>query len=936
MKTNPPSRSLSPVLWLGLLALLLVALALRVPGIVSRTLWQDEGLTFYQIQQSIPAVLAGGIEVQGLMTRNTHPPLYFLLLALFGRLAGYGDFAVRWFSIGWSVLAVPLVFAFGRRLGGRPVGGVAALLVALSPLFLWYAQEIRMYSMVVFLSTLSTYRFWVALTTGRRRAYALYALATAALLWTHFSAFFLVAVQGAILVLFIGRRHWKALLAVGAALLLAAAPFVPFVWARLRSGQERDFHFVPLETIARDLLHSFTTGLTMPIEGIFRFDLLVAALVLGGVAWLAQRGRGRGVRWLAGPLLLALLALPPLLLYALSYVKPLYQNVRHLIVVAPAFYLLAAAGLVGLWRWRWRGTPAGAALAAVLALGWALTAGVSTVNYYTNPKYAKDDTRGLFAYIAANFRPGDLVVLNDAVLSHILMHEQPDLPWTALPHYGTQSIWPQAREQFTQTLAAADRFWFVYSPGDSTHDRARLIDQWFRDEAMALDDRQFRGLTVGLGVAYYDPHGAIARAPQPVTDPLGASFARALDLHGAVVGQREVVAGQKLPLDLVWFVREQPTTDYKVSLRLRDAAGTVWAAGDQFPFPQVHPTSHWIAGDYLRSPHLLPIPPGTPPGDYELLVGLYDATTGSPLPRSEGGELVHLGTVAVRPAAAPTGWQPPQPRVATIGDALRLQGTDLPQRVRVGEMFTAELFVTAARDLPPEALPRLRLELVDGADRLAAQTEAPLPTAAPLPAGSLLRARLPLTVAPTAAPGDYRLRAIFLDGTGRPLPVGTWWGLRHAPTATLGSLTVEDRPRRFDLPEIGQPVGGEWAQGVRLIAADLPASGQPGSLLPLALVWQASGPTDARYKVFAHLRDATNGTAAQADFLPGGGAAPSEGWAPGEVIVDEEAIWLPDDLPPGRYRLVVGLYVEASGARLPVAGATADEFEVGSVEITVP
>ena len=75
------------------------------------------------------------------------------------------------------------------------------------------------------------------------------------------------------------------------------------------------------------------------------------------------------------------------------------------------------------------------------------------------------------------------------------------------------------------------------------------------------------------------------------------------------------------------------------------------------------------------------------------------------------------------------------------------------------------------------------------------------------------------------------------------------------------------------------------------------------------------------YTVFVQLLDAKNRWVAGHDTQPLGGEYPTSSWRPGEVVVDDHVLQLPDDLPPGTYRLVTGMYDLATGRRLIVADA---------------
>ncbi len=104
-------------------------------------------------------------------------------------------------------------------------------------------------------------------------------------------------------------------------------------------------------------------------------------------------------------------------------------------------------------------------------------------------------------------------------------------------------------------------------------------------------------------------------------------------------------------------------------------------------------------------------------------------------------------------------------------------------------------------------------------------------------------------------------------------------------------------------------------EGYTLLNNPLP----PGDILQLALFWRTSAPLDERYKVFVHLYDANGRIVAQTDSEPGDGLMPTTTWEVGQSIVDRYGVLLPQELPPGEYRLVIGLYrLTAPEQRLPV------------------
>src|SRR5437763_9444550 len=94
-----------------LLGIILLAFALRVYHLDAMSFWSDEGISVIRARVEFPQVL-GILPVE-------HTPLYFVALHQWMHAAGEGDFAVRFFSLLFSVLSVPLVYRLGQALDGR-------------------------------------------------------------------------------------------------------------------------------------------------------------------------------------------------------------------------------------------------------------------------------------------------------------------------------------------------------------------------------------------------------------------------------------------------------------------------------------------------------------------------------------------------------------------------------------------------------------------------------------------------------------------------------------------------------------------------------------------------------------------------------------------------------------------------------------------------
>ncbi|MGE5602541.1 MAG: hypothetical protein ACM30E_05795, partial [Nitrososphaerales archaeon] len=122
------------------------------------------------------------------------------------------------------------------------------------------------------------------------------------------------------------------------------------------------------------------------------------------------------------------------------------------------------------------------------------------------------------------------------------------------------------------------------------------------------------------------------------------------------------------------------------------------------------------------------------------------------------------------------------------------------------------------------------------------------------------------------------------------------------------------------------PLDANLGNRVRLTGYDLAQETiRPGQEITTTLYWQPTVPLETDYTVFVHFRNENGQTIAQVDAPPLQGFYPATAWKPGEILNDTQRIVLPNDLKPGRYRIITGLVDPRSGRRLPILDATSQE-----------
>jgi mannosyltransferase len=128
---------------------MLVAVVVRVPGLGATNLWLDEANSWLLAKYPVRELLAN-------LRTSPGSPLYFLLLHGWVRVFGDSESALRALSLIVSLALVPLTYALGARVLGRRAAFMGTLLLAVSPLQLYFAQEARVYMMVAVLATACT------------------------------------------------------------------------------------------------------------------------------------------------------------------------------------------------------------------------------------------------------------------------------------------------------------------------------------------------------------------------------------------------------------------------------------------------------------------------------------------------------------------------------------------------------------------------------------------------------------------------------------------------------------------------------------------------------------------------------------------------------------------------------------------------------------
>jgi hypothetical protein len=126
---------------------------------------------------------------------------------------------------------------------------------------------------------------------------------------------------------------------------------------------------------------------------------------------------------------------------------------------------------------------------------------------------------------------------------------------------------------------------------------------------------------------------------------------------------------------------------------------------------------------------------------------------------------------------------------------------------------------------------------------------------------------------------------------------------------------VQAIERTFEMPDVAVEIEATFGTTLKLLGYDLQ---REANKVTLNLHWQALRRMEKSYKFFVHLVDRETGDlVTQADFIPYDSTYYTTWWEAKEVVSDEVVLSLMD-VPPGTYRMEIGVYDGDSGQRLPL------------------
>lgn len=378
-----------------LISILAFGLIIRLINL-NQSLWLDEAINILAVQNYSFFDL-----ITGYLKGDFHPPGWSVILWLWTQIFGISEVSIRMPSVIFGVLTIFIVYLIGKKLLSEKLGIIAALLICLNPLHIFYSQEARMYSMATLAVSINILLF-IKYLKSDKVSYLSLSASNFFVLMSDYLAYFIFPAQFIIMLLInkkIGFKWVGSLIIAG----ILSVWWIPVFVGQFNTGSIAaanlptwkfvvgafDFKTLPLTSV------KFIIGrISIADKILYALVLLPIMIFYGFLLW---RGFKESTIF-AKKLLFGWISIPLIIATLISFVIPIYNYFRVLYVL-PGFFILLSLGIMSLRK----------RLKIVFLFTVIFIELFSSSVYLFNPSFHREDWKGLVNFFEN--KPADYVIL---------------------------------------------------------------------------------------------------------------------------------------------------------------------------------------------------------------------------------------------------------------------------------------------------------------------------------------------------------------------------------------------------------------------------------------------------------------------------------------------------------------------------------------------
>lgn len=370
------------------------AVAISRLFLIHNSLRLDEAQSLWQTSHS----LGGTLKV---VAQDVHVPLYHLLLHFWQLYVGQSVETARTLSLIFFLLSIPVVYALARRLLSVKWSLLVVILFSFSPFMNWYANESRMYTLLVLMATLSQYYFLRLIESRGKSGWLGYSLTAMVGIYSHYFFVFTLLCQG--IYFLIARRHFvrgtlRRFVILAAVLAVELAPWLYYFRSLGSASNTSPSLPKPSSVDLFNVFSQFSFGFQNNVINTILLSLwpILVIVILLSVKH-GQRISSKLAYMLAAGLL------PIVLAFGFSYALTPFFLGRYMVACVPPLIILLVWFISHYQQRLYRYVTAGLLL---------LLIGVSAQQYTSASTPVQEDFRAAATAISAQAKSHDVVVLS--------------------------------------------------------------------------------------------------------------------------------------------------------------------------------------------------------------------------------------------------------------------------------------------------------------------------------------------------------------------------------------------------------------------------------------------------------------------------------------------------------------------------------------------
>jgi len=367
--------------------IILLGLILRLLAL-NQSFWLDEAITAKVTNFSFREIFI-------FLKNDFNPPLYYIIVKIWAGFFGNSEISLRIPSIIFSLLSISLTYQLAK-IWLNDKSKSAAILLATSPLHIYYSQEARAYSLACLLVLLTLFLFQKSL--SRPKFWFLFSMSLITMVFSHYQTILFLPVLPVFLIFKKDQKNLRKLFLALLPLLIIFIFYWPIFQSQLSSGQQigKGWTSVIGKLSGKNiglLLVKFIIG-RISIENKMVYGVLsvILAVIFWGLAFLGA----------SSSLYSLSLFLPIILGIFMGIFLPIFSYFRFSYLL-PFFYILIVKGINKLPSRK---------IAGILFILIITTNLLCSFTYLLNPRFHRENWRLAVSLLEKNYPQSPVFILD--------------------------------------------------------------------------------------------------------------------------------------------------------------------------------------------------------------------------------------------------------------------------------------------------------------------------------------------------------------------------------------------------------------------------------------------------------------------------------------------------------------------------------------------